>query len=138
MDRDFATLTLDNEEEIVSAYKDPALAKEEEEFCLVGCFLTVSIIHHPVMRSTLANLWHRVKGIQITDLGEKRYMFRFFHKWDMDKVLKGTPWTFNSHLLMLYALGKGEDPLRVTLIYTPFWVQIHGDPTGFFFEALNK
>ncbi|MBA0677307.1 hypothetical protein Goari_018722 [Gossypium aridum] len=29
-------------------------------------------------------------------------------------------------------LGRGEDPLKVPLIFTPFWVQIHDVPIGLF------
>ncbi|KAH1114870.1 hypothetical protein J1N35_008248 [Gossypium stocksii] len=49
----------------------------------------------------MANLWHPLGGIQISDLGEKRYLFRFFHKVDVEHVMSGTPWTFNNHLLVL-------------------------------------
>ncbi|MBA0739311.1 hypothetical protein Gogos_012595 [Gossypium gossypioides] len=55
---------------------------------------------------------------------------------DMERVLKGSPWTFNNHLLVLYKLQWGEDPLKVPLIFTPFWVQIHDIPIGFFSENL--
>lgn len=55
---------------------------------------------------------------------------------DLERVIKGSPWTFNSHLLLLYKLNWGEDPLQVPLIMTPFWVQIHDVPIGLFFESL--
>ncbi|MBA0777743.1 hypothetical protein Gotri_005722, partial [Gossypium trilobum] len=69
-----------------------------------------SLIHYSTRRSTMANLWHPVKGIQISDLGEKRFLFKFFHIMDLERVLKGSSWTFNNYLLMLYHLRKGEDP----------------------------
>lgn len=72
----------------------------ETNYNLVGCFLTASVIHYPAMRSTLANLWHSVKVIEILDIGEKRFLFRFFHQMDLDRVLKGAHWTFNNHLLV--------------------------------------
>ncbi|KAH1107595.1 hypothetical protein J1N35_011363 [Gossypium stocksii] len=55
---------------------------------------------------------------------------------DMERVLKGSPWTFNNQLLMLYKLQRGEDPMRVPLIFSPFWVQIQDIPFGFFSERL--
>ncbi|MBA0760938.1 hypothetical protein Gotri_017948, partial [Gossypium trilobum] len=57
----------------------------------------------------------------IRDLGEKRYLFKFFHSMDMERVLKGLPWTFNNHLLILSNLNRGEDPLKIPLIFVPFW-----------------
>ncbi|KAH1057331.1 hypothetical protein J1N35_035396 [Gossypium stocksii] len=49
--------------------------KEKGQFQLVGCFLTASIIHFPAMKSTMANLWHLVRRVQIRDLGEKRFKY---------------------------------------------------------------
>ncbi|KAK5844682.1 hypothetical protein PVK06_000823 [Gossypium arboreum] len=90
------------------------------------------------MKSTMANLWHPVRGVQIQDLKEKRFLFQFFHAIDMDRVLKGSPWTFNNHLLILHPLQWGEDPLKIPLIFSPFWVQIHTIPMGFFYENLAR
>ncbi|MBA0818690.1 hypothetical protein Gohar_021848 [Gossypium harknessii] len=64
------------------------------------------------------------------------YLFQFFHAMDMNRVLKGSPWTFNNHLLVLYKLELGEDPLQIPLVLTPFWVQIYNIPTSFFSDIL--
>ncbi|KAH1056793.1 hypothetical protein J1N35_034858 [Gossypium stocksii] len=84
----------------------------------------------------MVSLWHPVRGAQIRDLGEKMYLFQFFHVMDMNRVLKGSLWTFNNHLLVLHRLQCGEDPLKVRLIYTHFWVQVHDVPVGLFSEKL--
>ncbi|MFQ6638511.1 hypothetical protein Gotur_015740, partial [Gossypium turneri] len=55
---------------------------------------------------------------------------------DLERVLKGFPWTFNNHLLILYRLRWGEDPMQVPLVFTPFWVQKHDVPIGLFSENL--
>ncbi|MBA0655884.1 hypothetical protein Goklo_008306 [Gossypium klotzschianum] len=41
------------------------------------------------MRNTSANLWNSLGGTQISDLGEKRFLFRFFHLLDIKRVMKG-------------------------------------------------
>ncbi|MBA0717579.1 hypothetical protein Golax_005380, partial [Gossypium laxum] len=51
-------------------------------------------------------------GVQILDLGEKRFLFRFYYKMDLERVLKGSLWALNNHLLMLHHLRDGEDPLK--------------------------
>ncbi|MBA0851004.1 hypothetical protein Goshw_011303, partial [Gossypium schwendimanii] len=72
MESDFAALSLDDdEEEILQAEGEIEVVSEEEALSLVGCFLTASIIHFPAMKSTMANLWHPIKGVQIRDLGGK-------------------------------------------------------------------
>ncbi|MBA0576089.1 hypothetical protein Golob_025028 [Gossypium lobatum] len=109
MEPKFAGLSLDEEEkEILQAQGDLDLVNNEESLSLVGCFLTASIIHYPAMKSTMANLWHSVRGVQIRDLGEKRYLFKFFHVVDMERVIKGALWTFNNHLLILHKLQGGR------------------------------
>ncbi|XP_040932119.1 uncharacterized protein [Gossypium hirsutum] len=126
----------DEEDEVFQIQPDHNREGRGEIFQLVGCFLTASVIHFPAMRSTLVNLWHPVWGVQIRDMGEKMYLFQFFHIMDMERVIKGSPWTFNNYLLLLYKLNWGEDPLQVPLVMTPFWVQIHDVPIGLFFESL--
>lgn len=64
------------------------------------------------------------------------YLFQFFYIMDMERVLKGSPWTFNNHLLILYKLQWREDPLKVPLILTPFWVQVHDVLIGYYSENL--
>ncbi|KAG8492913.1 hypothetical protein CXB51_012659 [Gossypium anomalum] len=81
------------------------------------------------MRNTLANLWYPLGGLQIS---EKQYLFRFYNKVDIDKVVKCVPWAFNNHLLVFHRLENNEDPMPVPLIYSWFWVQVHDLPPGFF------
>ncbi|MBA0715697.1 hypothetical protein Golax_014583 [Gossypium laxum] len=63
MEKDLADLSLDDEEEeILQAHGQIGSVVEDTKFCLVGCFLTASVIHFPTMRNTMTNLWHLVKG----------------------------------------------------------------------------
>lgn len=55
---------------------------------------------------------------------------------DLERVIKGSPWTINNLLLLLYKLNWGEDPLQVPLFMTPFWVLIYYVPIGLFSESL--
>ncbi|KAA3472916.1 reverse transcriptase [Gossypium australe] len=131
MENRLAGLSLDEEEDAVLQIQSEQVEESREEtFRLVGCFLTASVINFAAMKDTMANLWHPVRGVNIRDLGEKRYLFQFYHKMDQERVLKGCPWTFNNHLLVLHVIQWGEDPLRIPLIKAPFWIQIHDIPTG--------
>ncbi|MBA0553422.1 hypothetical protein Golob_012607, partial [Gossypium lobatum] len=72
MEADLAGLTLEEEkDEILQIQTDVGMNEDTDILQLVGCFLTASIVHFPAIRSTMANLWHPVRGVQITDLGEK-------------------------------------------------------------------
>ncbi|MFQ6669008.1 hypothetical protein Gotur_034431 [Gossypium turneri] len=61
-----------------------------------------------------------------------------FYRMDLERVLKGSLWTFNRHLLLVHHLEDGEDSLKVSLIFSNFWVQIHDVPPGYFSEALTR
>lgn len=75
MENDLAVLSLNDEEnEILQISTDPLVVRERELY-LVGCFLTASLIHFPSMKSIMANPWNPVRGVQIRDLGEKRFLF---------------------------------------------------------------
>ncbi|MBA0838924.1 hypothetical protein Goarm_004708, partial [Gossypium armourianum] len=72
METEFAGLSLEEEEdEILQVQTEVDTDRETEVLQLVGCFLTASIVHFPAMGSTMANLWHPVRGVQIRDLGGK-------------------------------------------------------------------
>ncbi|MBA0634773.1 hypothetical protein Godav_028817, partial [Gossypium davidsonii] len=55
------------------------------ELCLVGCFLTATTINFQPMRTVMANLWHPLGGIPITEVGEKRN----FVDYDVKAIAKG-------------------------------------------------
>ncbi|MBA0798376.1 hypothetical protein Gohar_008968, partial [Gossypium harknessii] len=57
---------------------------------------------------------------------------------DIDWVVKGLPWTFNSHLLVFHYLNNTEDPLLVPLVYLFFWVQVYDLPPRLFSEVVAQ
>ncbi|MBA0820461.1 hypothetical protein Gohar_021132 [Gossypium harknessii] len=121
MEKELADLSLDEEEDEGMQFAAEARPQRSlYELCLVGCYLVASVVHFLVMKNTMANLWHLLGGIQISNLGEKRYVFLFFYEIDMERVISGTPWTFNNHLLLLHRLKDGEDPNLLLLVYADF------------------
>ncbi|MBA0624730.1 hypothetical protein Godav_010026, partial [Gossypium davidsonii] len=57
--------------------------------------------------------------------------------WDANPRFGGKK-TFNNYLLILSKLRRGEDTLKVPLVYVSFWVQIHEVPIGLFSENLAR
>ncbi|MBA0748321.1 hypothetical protein Gogos_005160, partial [Gossypium gossypioides] len=58
-------------------------------------------------------------GISISDLNEGRYLFRLYHKVDVDRIEAGGPWTFKSHLLAMHRL-RGREDTMVSLVTIDF------------------
>ncbi|KAH1033109.1 hypothetical protein J1N35_045283 [Gossypium stocksii] len=137
MDADLAKLNImDDEEEPFT--EDDSVVDRSYRLCLVGRCLTDSVVHFPSLRNIMADLWHPIGGICISDLGDKRILFRFFHEVDIQQVLSGSPWFFNNHLLILHKIQPGEDPLEVQLLFTEFWVQVHDLPPGMMMTTMAK
>lgn len=106
--------------------------------CLVGRFLTDRNIRVPIMKDRMADIWRPGRGVTIREVEEGLFSFQFFHQLDIQKVLKLGPWTFDKHLLVLGVLEEGMQPQEVSLNHVPFWVQVHGVPTGFMTEMVGK
>ncbi|KAK5787063.1 hypothetical protein PVK06_041714 [Gossypium arboreum] len=86
----------------------------------------------------MANLWHPIGRICITDLGNKRYLFQFFNEVDVQRMMAGTLWFFNSHLLLLQRIQKGENLSVLLLIFSEFWIQVHELPAGLMSEPMAR
>ncbi|KAH1108050.1 hypothetical protein J1N35_011818 [Gossypium stocksii] len=90
MENELAELSLgDGEEEILLLPNKFEFQKAVYNLCMVGCFLTASVVHFPVMRSTIANLWHPLRGVHISTLGEKRLQRLECYRAGMGSISKG-------------------------------------------------
>ncbi|MBA0746606.1 hypothetical protein Gogos_009109 [Gossypium gossypioides] len=139
MERGMANLRIeDSEEEAWSVHGDGELLNQRYEFCLVGCFLTASVINSQAMQNTIANLWHSLGGVLILYLGEKCFIFKFYHELDIGRVENGAPWTFTNHLIVFHRLKDNEEPMQVPLISSYFWLQIHDLHSGLFSENMAR
>lgn len=106
--------------------------------CLVGRFLTEKTINLRAMRTKMADVWKPAMGISIKELEQGIYLFQFFHKEDMQWVVKGGPWTFDNVMLALEPVAPYDDPVKVPLWFVNIWIQIHELPMGFMTEAIGK
>ncbi|KAK5818786.1 hypothetical protein PVK06_023731 [Gossypium arboreum] len=57
-------------------------------------------------------VWQIQARVKISDLREKRYLFRFYNRVDNDQVVNGAPWMFNNHLLVFQNMERSEDPIE--------------------------
>ena len=98
-----ANLTLEEEEAGgLEVEEDQAeQAQLVYQWCLVGRFLTDKSIDFAAMRSMMASLWKPVKGMCIKSLQPNLFLFQFFHERDLQRVIKGGPWSFNRHMLLM-------------------------------------
>ncbi|KAA3462160.1 reverse transcriptase [Gossypium australe] len=136
VDADLANLNIMDEEE------DPMVIigdniTQIQDFCLVGRVLTDNVVNFPTLKNTLADLWHPLRGVTITEMEDKRILFRFYNEIDLKRVIDGMPWFFNRHLIIFHRLIGNEEPNTVPLWETVFWVQIHNIPIRFYTKQLG-
>lgn len=74
----------------------------------------------------------------ISELEDKRVLFRFCNEVDFKRVIDGMSWFFNRHLMVFHKLEEGEDPVLVPIIHTNFWVQIHDFPPDCMSEGMAR
>lgn len=78
-------MNLTNEDEMWQINLVEELIMTYYEYCLVRCFLVVSIVDFDSMRNTMANVWHPIGGVTIIDPSEKDFLFRFYYEVDVDR-----------------------------------------------------
>ncbi|MFQ6648011.1 hypothetical protein Gotur_021626 [Gossypium turneri] len=74
MEEDLANLNISEEEEApLWGQGNVDVIEEGYRLCLVGKVLTDSVVHFLSTRNTLADLWHILEGVAISDIEEKSY-----------------------------------------------------------------
>lgn len=135
MEDDLANLNHEDEEE--EAFReDPK--DIDLQFYLEGTYLMKSTVYFPSLRNTMPDLWHPIRGIMISDLGERRFIFKFFLAVDIKRVMDGMSWLFNNHLLFLKEVNPFDDPLTTVNNHIIFWIQIHDLPSGLMLKIMVR
>ena len=66
------------------------------ELCMVGKLLSPSRIHVPSFKERVAAMWRPRIGIFVQELDDRRFLFKFFHEYDISRVLEGGPWIYDN------------------------------------------
>lgn len=121
-------LTVDEEETIKISDEG---RREEIESCslsLIGKFLTCKHFNKRAAKNTLKKAWGLEDGVQIVEVGSNLFQFKFKSEFDLERIFKGGPWSFDNQLLLLTKWRKGMNANNVRLNQAPIWIQIWGAP----------
>ena len=96
-------IKLTAEEEEVIAISDEGKLPDIEScsLSLIGKFLTCKAFNKRAALNTLRAAWGMQLGLQILEVGSNLFQFKFQFEYDLIRVLKGGPWSFDNQLLML-------------------------------------
>ena len=73
--------------------------KEGLENCalsLIGKFLTCRPFNKKAAISTLKRAWGLEEAVQIVEVGMNLFQLKFHSEFEMNRVLKGGPWSFDN------------------------------------------
>ncbi|KAJ8760378.1 hypothetical protein K2173_014348 [Erythroxylum novogranatense] len=135
-----ASLSVDDngEEEVVVIDGDVGEESGDSTLCVVGCFLTEQPINFMAMKHTLAALMKPVMGMSVREVNGGVYLFQFYHKVDVDRILDMSPWSFNNQALLMKKMGDYDHPCDVPLNHLYLWVKVFGLRAGFKSESVRK
>ncbi|EEF33727.1 conserved hypothetical protein [Ricinus communis] len=79
----------------------------------VGHYLIDKPLNVNFMKQMMASIWQSGKGVYIRELSPNLFLFQLFYEMDIRRVLEGSPWLFNNHLLLIKRLAKDEQPTKI-------------------------
>ena len=94
-------LTID-EEEVISISDEGR--KAEIESCsqsLIGKFLMCRYFNKRAAHGTFKRAWGLENQVHVVEVGVNLFQFKFNSEFDMNRVLKRGPWTFDNQVLLL-------------------------------------
>ncbi|KAK4412614.1 hypothetical protein Salat_2908500 [Sesamum alatum] len=59
-----------------------------------------------------------------------RFLLKFHHTVDRDRVMEGAPWAFDKSLLVLRSFGENENLDTVNLDHCDFYIYVYNLPVG--------
>ena len=102
-------LTTDEEEVIAISEIGRLEAIESCSLSLIRKFLTCKPFNKRAAKTTIRRTWGMDEGLQIMEIGPNLFQFKFQLEFDMNLIIRGGPWTFESQLLMNPVVEKRDD-----------------------------
>ncbi|XP_074322934.1 uncharacterized protein LOC141659900 [Apium graveolens] len=134
----YANLVIKEEEEDEIVVANNEVVEQKPTYMLVGKFLTEKNINFQAMQNLMASLWRPREGMEVYEMGDRKYSFIFYHKLDVAKVMEGGPWSFEQSMLVLHQVEMGDDPTAVEIQDMEMWIRIYDMPRGFVSENILK
>ena len=95
---------------------------------LIGKFVIYKPYNRKVAKNTLRKAWGLDQKLQISEVGSNLFQFKFQSEYDLERIFRGGPWSFDNQLLLLIRLKKGMSANNVVLEHASLWIQIWGVP----------
>ncbi|KAK7835681.1 uncharacterized protein CFP56_023287 [Quercus suber] len=131
-------LTTEEEEVITISDEGRLQAIEDCNLSLMGKFLTCKPFNKRAAKSTMRRAWGLGDRVCIKEVGPNLFQFKFTSEFDLNRILRGGPWSFDNQLLMLIRWRKGMTVGNIRMETATLWVQIWGAPLDMFSSQVAK
>ena len=105
---------------------------------LVGKLLSDRNINKNVVRAIILKVWKTSKGVQIVDLKENIFLFKFACEGDKKRILELGPWNIEGFPLILKQWHQNMLVDYMDFSSIPLWVQIHGLPIEYMLKENSE
>ena len=89
-------LTTEEEEMITISDEGRLEAIEDCTLSLLGKFLTWKSFNKQAAKNTMRQAWGLEDNLRITKVGPNLFQFKFTSEFDLNRVLRRGPWTFDN------------------------------------------
>ncbi|KAL0314692.1 UNVERIFIED_CONTAM: hypothetical protein Sangu_2313600 [Sesamum angustifolium] len=98
-------------------------------FHTVGRVLSHKSCHMEALKTVLQSALNPAKGMTISFIENDRFLLKFFHSVDRDRVLDSGPWAFEKNLIILAKVAENDNPAAVDLNWCDFLCGSMGYPS---------
>ena len=106
--------------------KDAKKGWKSYALSLIGKFLTCQPFNRKAAIIMLKRAWGLEEGVQMIEVGTILFQLKFQFEFEMNRVFKGGPWSFDNQVLMLIRWKVGITADNVKFESVSLWVQIWG------------
>ena len=117
-------MKLITEEEEVLAISDKG-RKGDIESCalsLIGKFLMCKPFNKRAAQNTLRRAWGLDEGVQMVEVGLNLFQFKFKIEFEMERILKSSPWSFDNQVLMVQRRKQGMTAENTKFDSVAIWI----------------
>jgi hypothetical protein len=89
---------------------------------LIGKLITEKIIPKQIIQNSLLGIWGNPIGFQLSEVEGGFYHITMENDKDIQRALKGNPWTIRNSWLMVQQWDREKDPKELEFHKIPIWI----------------
>ncbi|XP_040987664.1 uncharacterized protein LOC121235381 [Juglans microcarpa x Juglans regia] len=122
------SLTEKETEEVILNINSSEATEQYGKFCLLGMIIAEKPVNREAFKSTMAKIWRCESWFKFSEVGTNKFLVEFNKEEDLQKVIKGRPWSFDRWLLCLQVFEGNRFINELLFNKEEFWVHAYNMP----------